>query len=462
MKLDSIGHKNVRLITCFFFLSFLMLSNSCKKEALAPLVETTGISDVGLYSFSVAGNLLETGKEGVIQHGFCWSETPEPEWESDSCVLLGSRLQAGEFSSEIKDLAQNTTYHVRAFAVNHVGTAYGEDLKVITDRKLTVPRVHTANVRTVTEYNAVAGGAVRDKGGSEIISYGVCWDTSPDPGIEGDHLSFSEGTGPFFTTINNLELSTLYYVRAFAVNSTGLAYGNEVMFRTNDTPVTDIDGNIYPTVAIGEQVWMTKNLAVTRYADGTPVPFIPEQEWWDSLRVDEKGYCFYNNSTSNLAIYGALYSWNAAVNGQDSIAPEVKSIQGVCPDGWHLPSDADWKELESYLGMPAQEVNSEGWRGQIGGKLKSTGRDYWLIPNEGATNETRFSALPAGDRFPNGEYFNLRYTTIYWTSTSYDSETAWARGLGYLVTTMYRGHEDTKNWGFSVRCVRDEKFRDLR
>jgi len=233
------------------------------------------------------------------------------------------------------------------------------------------------------------------------------------------------------------------------------------MFRTNDTPLTDIDGNVYPTVVIGEQVWMTKNLAVSRYADGRDVPFVPQDEWWDSLRVDEKAYCFYNNSNSNLAIYGALYSWNAAVNGQDSLAPGEEYIQGVCPDGWHLPSDADWLELESSLGMPVQEANTEGWRGNIGGKLKSAGRDHWLMPNEGATNETRFSALPAGDRFPDGLYFNLRYTTLYWTSTSYDDETAWARGLGYLTTTMYRGHEDTKNWGFSVRCVRDEKFQDL-
>lgn len=443
------------LIAGLLIPSILLLFASCKKEALAPVVETTGITDIGLHSFSVAANLLETGDEGVIQHGFCWAVTPEPEYDADSCVKLGPRLQAGVYTSEIMNLAQNTTYYVRAFAVNQVGTAYGKEMKVITDLMLTVPTVHTANVSTVGEYSAVAGGVVRDKGGSEITSFGVCWDKTPDPTIEGEHISFNEGTGTYFTTINNLELSTIYYVRAYAINSTGLAYGNQVMFRTNDTPVTDIDGNVYPTVVIGEQVWMTKNLAVSRYADGTPVPFVPQEEWWDSLRVDEKAYCFYNNSTTNLAIYGALYSWNAAVNGQDSISPDVQIIQGICPDGWHLPSDADWMELETFLGMPLQEARTEGWRGNIGGKLKSTGRDHWLIPNQGATNVTRFSALPAGDRFPNGEYFNLHYTTLFWTSSSYDDETAWARGLGYFVTTMYRGHEDSKNWGISVRCVRD-------
>ncbi len=440
-----------------FFLGLLWLTVSCKKEALAPMVETTGFSDVGLHSFSVTGNLLQTGDEGLIQHGFCWSVAPAPKLEEDSCILLGPRLQEGAFSSVISDLDQNTSYYVRAYAVNAVGTSYGKEMVVKTDRKLTVPLVVTSNVGTVSDHHAILGGVVRDNGGSEITSYGICWDTLPDPSIEGKHLSFNEGTGPYTITANNLELRTTYYVRAFAINSTGLAYGNEVIFRTNDTPLTDIDGNVYPTVVIGEQVWMAKNLAVSRYPDGIPIPFVPQDEWWDSLRVDEKGYCFYNNSTSNLAIYGALYSWSAAVNGQDSITHELQVIQGVCPDGWHLPSDSDWLELETYLGMPVQEANTQGWRGEIGGKLKSTGREFWLIPNEGATNLTRFSALPAGDRFPNGDYFNLRYIALFWTSSNYDEETAWARGLGYHVTTMYRGHEDTKNWGFSVRCVKDDE-----
>lgn len=435
-----------------------LLAFSCKKEALAPRVETTVISDIGLYSFSVEGNLLETGDEGVSEHGFCWSLAPGAILETDSCIKLGPRLNTGTFSTEILNLSQNTTYYVRAFATNHVGTSYGKEMVVNTDRSLTVPRVQTANVSTISEYTAVIGGKVLDSGGSEITSYGVCWAESPGPDIDGEHISYNEGTGPFFTTIMNLELSTKYYVRAFAVNSTGLAYGEEVTFRTNHLPLTDIDGKVYPTVVIGEQVWMAKNLAVSRYADGSNVPFIPEDEWWDSLRVDEKGYCFYNNSSSNLAIYGALYSWEAAVNGQHSLGPGQQHIQGVCPDGWHLPSDEDWLELETHLGMPVEEAQSQGWRGNIGGKLKSGGREHWLIPNEGATNVSRFSALPAGDRFPNGEYFNLYYSTLFWTSTSYDEETAWARGLGYYVTTMYRGHEDAKNWGFSVRCVRNEKY----
>jgi uncharacterized protein (TIGR02145 family) len=96
------------------------------------------------------------------------------------------------------------------------------------------------------------------------------------------------------------------------------------------------------------------------------------------------------------------------------------------------------------------------WRGKVGGKLKSTGIESWLIPNKGATNETRLTALAAGDRFPKADYNNLHYSTFFWTSSNYNQNTAWARALGYYVTTIYRGHQDSKEFGFSVRCVRDD------
>jgi uncharacterized protein (TIGR02145 family) len=439
-----------------FGLACIWLFFSCEREELLPVVETTGVSDIGLTSLTAGGSLVETGNGGVIQHGFCWSLTPVPDLEKDSCARLGPRSETGNFTSIINGLEQNTTYYIRAYAVNGAGNAYGKEVAVRTDRIPTVPVVETSGIHTVTQFTATAGGTVRDDGGSEISSYGVCWDTLHDPSIEGTHVSFSGGTFPFSTTIKNLEQGTLYYVKAYAINSTGLAYGNEVVFRTNDSPVTDIDGNVYPTVVIGEQIWMARNLAVTRYADGTPVPYTPEAEWWDSLEVDEPGFCYYNNSKTNRNTYGALYTWSAAVNGMDSIDPELEPVQGVCPDGWHLPSDGDWKKLEMFLGMTTPEADGEGWRGNVGGKLKSTGREFWLIPNEGATDEMRFSALPAGDRFPKGEYFNLHYSTFFWTSSGYDGDYAWARALGYYVNTIYRGHIDSKEFGFSVRCVRDD------
>lgn len=341
-------------------------------------------------------------------------------------------------------------------AVSKAGEFYGEEIPLTTDRVQTVATVVTSSVNNINDHSARVGGSIPDNGGSVITTRGICWDTLQNPTIAGDHVVMGDGDVDFSVTLKDLELKTIYFVRAYAVNNTGIAYGNEVRFRTNDVPVEDVEGNVYPTVAIGDQTWMAENLKVTQYADRTPIPFVPDDLDWDSLRIYEKAYTYYNNSPTSGRTYGALYTWAAAVNYGDSTGI-TEHIQGVCPASWHLPDDEEWKELEMHLGMPRSVAEKEGWRGKDeGGKLKSTGREFWLIPNTGATNEFRFSALPAGDRLPKGDFFNQSFSTFYWTSTEFDLNHAWARGLGYFVSTMYRGHNDRKDFGFSVRCVRDE------
>ena len=127
--------------------------------------------------------------------------------------------------------------------------------------------------------------------------------------------------------------------------------------------VTDIDGNTYRTVRIGDQIWMQENLRVTHYADGTAVPFVENSTNWDALEWDDKAYCWYDNSVANKDIYGGLYTWAAAMNGELSSEANPSGMQGVCPNGWHLPSDSEWKQLEMYLGMSQSEADSENYRG---------------------------------------------------------------------------------------------------
>ncbi len=437
---------------------FFLTPLSCEREETdrPAVIETVSVSNIGFTSFTVQGNILDMGLDSVSQHGFCWSTASEPAIADDTCNQLGSRNLTGVFESTIGGLQQNTSYFVRAYAVNKAGEFYGDEIALTTDRVQTVATVITSSVNDIKEHSARFGGSVPDNGGSAITRRGICWDTLQNPTIEGDHRDLGDGTGVFIVTVKNLELKTIYYVRAYAINSTGIEYGNEILFRTNDTPVEDVEGNGYPTIAIGNQTWMAKNLKVTSYADGNPIPFVPDNLDWDSLRVNDKAYTYYNNSPASGRTYGALYTWAAAVNYGDNTGT-TEHIQGVCPAGWHLPGDEEWKELEMHLGMPRDVTDKEGWRGtNEGGKLKSTGREFWLIPNTGATNEFRFSALPAGDRLPKGDFFNQSFSTFYWTSTEFDLNHAWARGLGYFVSTMYRGHNDRKDFGFSVRCVRDE------
>jgi len=225
----------------------------------------------------------------------------------------------------------------------------------------------------------------------------------------------------------------------------------------------DIDGNEYKTVRIGDQVWMAEDLKATHYADGTPLIFIDNETSWANLDIYEKAYCWYADNPDLEDSHGALYNWAAAMNGAESSDANPSGIQGVCPDDWHLPSDSEWQELEMYLGMSELDAGDLMYRGtDQGGKLKDTSEE-WDSPNEGATNESGFSALPSGRRHPAGGFSGDISGDLasYWASVGgyYSDEGpmyygAYFRGLSYSNAYIYRFYYG-RNFGFSVRCLRD-------
>ena len=177
--------------------------------------------------------------------------------------------------------------------------------------------------------------------------------------------------------MEGLNSYSTYYARAYATNTVGTAYGNQVSFLTSS--VTDIDGNVYPAVLIGEQVWMKRNLEVTHYADGTPIPLIEDSTEWDALLETSKAYCWYDNDSSYRKSYGALYTWPAAMNGALSSDTNPSGVQGACPDGWHFPSDSEWKQLEIHLGMSQAEADKDqDLRGTDEGRQTERTRFYTL------------------------------------------------------------------------------------
>ena len=205
--------------------------------------------------------------------------------------------------------------------------------------------------------------------------------------------------------------------------------------------VIDMDGNVYQTIKIGDQWWMTENLKVTHYRNGDPIPNITANYEWADLTSG--AYCNFSNSEGNGDIYGRLYNWYA-VNDDRNIAPE----------GWHVPSDAEWKQLEMYIGMSQAEADGTDWRGtDEGGKLKEAGEIHWYSPNTGATNESGFNALPGGRREESGNFQSiaLHYFGIFWSSTN---DQTWCRGLTHNQAQINRFIGD-KNLGNSLRCVKD-------
>lgn len=212
----------------------------------------------------------------------------------------------------------------------------------------------------------------------------------------------------------------------------------------NAQTVKDIDGNVYPTITIGTQVWMAKNLKTTKYSDGTSIPLVNIVATWDAFNENSKAYCWFGDDIRNKDTYGALYTWAAAMNGAVSSNTKPSGVQGVCPTGWYLPSDAEWTELETYLGGSSI----------AGGKMKETGITHWADPNTGATNESGFSGLPGGYRSNSGVFGRFPEYGSWWSSTEISATSAYYRFLNFGNATVYR-FSHSKEIGFSVRCLRD-------
>ena len=282
-----------------------------------------------------------------------------------------------------------------------------------------MPIVTSNTITNITQITATGGGNVTSDGGSIITQKGVCWSVNQNPTTEDNITISSGGTGSFTSSINGLSPNTTYYVRAYATNSNGTEYGNQVSFITEQinyyTTVTDYDGNTYGAVLIGNQIWMAENLKTTHYSDGTLITGI------------------YDSGAEYIENYGLLYDWSASMNGESTSSTNPSGVQGVCPCGWHLPSMAEWNELLSiYNSSQLMEAGQEHW--------------HWC-PNDG-TNESGFTALPAGLGYPT-HIQEIGVTSIFRSTNSYTQF--------YKIERCATNNPDQwlETHGFSVRCVKD-------
>ncbi len=240
----------------------------------------------------------------------------------------------------------------------------------------------------------------------------------------------------------------------------------------NETPTTsktitaaivtckDFDENNYKIVQIGTQTWMAENLKVTHYPDGTAISYVTDNTVWVNLGDNntDDAYCFYNNDASMG--YGALYTWAAAM-GDNAIssADNPSGVQGICPDGWHLPSDAEWKQLEMFLGMTESQANGTVWRGTNEGSKLAGNANLWydgVLVNNTEFGLSGFTALPGGHRsYYDGSSTNAGSYGMWWSSLESSSCSAYSRHLSYYNANVYRDINSAKSDGFSVRCLRD-------
>jgi uncharacterized protein (TIGR02145 family) len=396
--------------------------------ATLPTVTTAAISSVTGTTASGGGNVTSEGG-APTERGVCWSSTTNPTIANSKIITDGTGT--GIFISYITNLLGGITYYARAFATNVAGTAYGNEVNFTTS--LTVPVITTLTVSSITPTTATCGGNITHSGGAPVTARGICWSTSASPTTANSVISDGSGIGSFVSNMSSLTAGTIYYVRAYATNSIGTTYGNELSFATI---VNDADGNVYHVVAIGTQVWMVENLKTTKFNDNTPIPLVTDFGTWGGLSTP--GYCWYNNdATSYKAIYGAIYNWYAL----DASSTGGKN---VCPAGWHAPNDAEWTTLTAYLG--GETI--------AGGKLKESGITHWLSPNSNATNQTGFTALPGGSRVYDGSFTGIGSNGGYWSTTNFSSSSASYFYLDYRYSTIVKYGFDM-SYGFSVRCLKD-------
>jgi len=295
--------------------------------------------------------------------------------------------------------------------------------------ELPIPEVYTSDVTNILINTVVSGGELISDEGHVITAKGLCWSTSPLPTIDNKKTNDGKGAGSFISKATGLKPNRTYYLRAYATTEGGTGYGSTMVFTTLDNSLTDIDGNEYKAVQIGDQIWMAENLRTTRYCDSLAIANVTDANNWGVI-----GYgamVAFDNNPSNVGIYGYLYNWYA-----------VNLWRKLAPEGWHIPSKEEWEELIDYVGGSTI----------AGGKLKAD-TSLWNSPNIGATNEYGFSALPGGNRKINGSFGHFSETGFFWTATENSGDAFFIMIQGGTETINV--YDDNKNYGFSVRCIRD-------
>jgi uncharacterized protein (TIGR02145 family) len=423
-------HKSIRNVILGLLCLLCILLGGCKK-AFLPIVIT---EDIGYYTSCHAsfwGKTISEGGVPISERGICLSTNEKDSFTCNiaSVVDKGDKL----FLCILGPLKPNTTYYFKAYAINAVGTSYGE-IKSFTTKPPEIPTLTTlASATSPTE--AIVEGKITTEWCSNYMERGVCWSTNPNPDITGNKIVDGALSDSFTVKLSGLTSSTKYYVRTYASSSAGTGYGNQIIFSTlASNSVQDVDGNYYDQINIGTQVWLKENLRTTKYRDGSIINKVTGAGSWFSNSTTPLYGENFTNST-DLFTYGRIYNSYAVLDSRK-----------LCPVGWHIPGDSEWNTLVTFLGGAAI----------AGGKLKET--SGWPSDPD-ATNESGFSAFPG--RYPS-KYTISPYGTPY-TVYNYTGDIAywWSsdlnfRRLIYNNTTVFSTpYNSSIAPVYSIRCIKD-------
>ena len=428
----------------FSLLIYTLITISCQKlepvavTKFAPL-SIDQITFVGITTASVKGVFMDVG-EGIISYGHCWSKSPNPTITDPKTINTGQAPKQIEYTSQINNLLPDTKYYLRAYYINSEGSFYSNQIELNTDNLM---------ITSPSETDHWVGGETHTITWNDDFTENVKILLYKNNSFLLDINTNASSNGSYDWKLpDNLLYDITYSIRIENISNPEI-FGNSQNFKASEKTgsigtMSDNFGNTYGTIKIGTQWWMAENLKTSKYNDNTDIvyPGSDNNAWQNNTTG---AYAWQNNDIANKATYGALYNWHAVNTGK------------LCPTGWHVPTDDEWKTMEMNLGMIQATADLTGWRGtNEGSKLAGNGAlwtDGSLIQNA-AFGTSSFTALPGGYRGYDGIFGNIGVSSRWWSSTSFDATSAWRRGLDYGFSNVNR-LSSSMSLGFSIRCLRD-------
>lgn len=404
-------------------ISLLLSLLGCKKDHFArgivdddipvsqmelPQVHTEQISNISQISAQSGGEVIENGGGLIRSAGIVWAENSAPTVDD---FKNSNGFTKGEFRSLLTKLRYGTTYYVRAYATNSKGTAYGEEFTFTTPSPLAP--VETLPITLSGGTSLKTGGKVLEFEDS-VFERGICWSIVRTPTIDDNKIVSTGSDIEFVANIPNFQSGKTYRVRAYTITPGGISYGNVQLFNDKSEVILDPDGNAYTSVKIGNQVWMAENYQSTKYRDGSLIAA-------GDLLTGNQGH---------VDKYGQLYSGHAAMHPSN-----------LAPEGWRVPTAADWETL----------IATVGGISTAGGKLKDV--DAWTSPNSGATNEFGFTALPGGLTAGNAPN-SFETTGIWWTTSTSSGADLWRFAMVHNAPNMLK-ISNARSLKFSIRLIKE-------
>jgi hypothetical protein len=409
------------------------LTFTTTSSATAPTVSTTAVTAITSSMATSGGNVTNSGGATVTARGVCWSTLHDPT-TANSHTTDGTGT--GIFTSALTNLNPSTTYYIRAYATNNVGTSYGTELTFVTLSATTPPILTTTAATNIAATTATSGGNITSDGGATVTARGVCWSTSQTPTTADSHTTDGTGTGIFVSSITGLNAATTYYVRAYATNSVETAYGNQVSFTTlawtcgSTITINHVTGSVAPvdkTVTYGTvtnipgeptKCWITSNLGADHQATSVNDATEASAGWyWQFNR--KQGY--KHDGTTRTPNTTWITSINENLDWQAANDPCALELGG----SWRLPAGTEWTNVDAS----GNWINCEGpWNSGL--KMHEAG----YIDHTNGSLALR------------GSY------GYYWANNQYQSNSDWGWFI-YFNGNMCQLGGTYKSMGFSVRCI---------